>query len=94
VLLTSLIIKGCLCKSEICLRIIGYSSDREKATVLNDYFCSVLTLEDGTCPTFDRRVASNVSISRIDISSNDVFKFITKCKGGMSSGPGGIPQYF
>jgi len=43
---------------------------------------------------FIRRVAGNVSFSRIDIISNDVIRYINKCKNGMSSGPDGIPQYF
>ena len=42
----------------------------------------------------NRRVADNVSFNRIDITSNDVIRYIKKCKNGMSSGPDGIPQYF
>ena len=43
-------------------------NDRDKATALNDYFCSVFTPDDGKCPTFNRRVADNVSFNRIDIT--------------------------
>jgi len=70
------------------------TNDRDKATALNDYFCSVFTSDDGKCPTFNRRVADNMSFNRIDITSNDVIRYIKKCKNGMSSGPDGIPQYF
>ena len=69
-------------------------NDHDKATALIDYFCSVFTSDDGKCPTFNRRVADNVSFNRIDITSNDVIRYIKKCKNGMSSGPDGIPQYF
>jgi len=70
------------------------TADHDKATILNNYFCSVFTLDDGSSPTFNRRVANNVSMNRIDITPNDVLKFIKKCKNGMSSGPDGIPQCF
>jgi len=54
----------------------------------------VFTSDDGKCPTFNRRVADNVSFNGIDITSNDVIRYIKKCNNGMSSGPDGIPQYF
>jgi len=74
-------------------------NDHDKATALNDYFCSVFTSDDGKCPTFNRRVADNVYMcfavfNRIDITSNDVIRYIKKCKNCMSSGPDGIPRYF
>jgi len=70
------------------------TGDHDKATILNNYFCSVFTLDDGSSPTFNRCVADNVSMNRIDITPNDVLKFIKKCKNGMSSGLDGIPQCF
>ena len=40
------------------------------------------------------RVPENKSLSKINVSPNDVIKFLKKCKKGMSSGPDGIPQCF
>ena len=36
----------------------------------------MFTPDDGKCPTFNRRVADNVSFNRIDITSNDVIRYI------------------
>jgi len=55
-------------------------NDRDKAAALNVYFCSVFTSDDGECPAFNRRVADNVSLNRIDITSNDVIRYIKNVK--------------
>ena len=68
------------------------TDDTEKAALLNDYFSSVFTPDNGVSPDFHRRVPSDLSLSSFDISPDIILKFVRKCKTGTSPGPDGIPQ--
>jgi len=52
-------------------------SDVEKAEVLNKYFTSVFTVDNGIFPDFGRRVDKNILINEIDFFSAHIVKVIT-----------------
>jgi len=56
------------------------TDDISKASVLNDYFSSVFTADDGTLPTFNRRVPDNVSLEKIEFSPNVINRAIKSLK--------------
>jgi len=56
------------------------TEDSTKAEVLNDYFCSVFTKDDGVLPIFPKRVTTNVSIGTIDFSPQAVLKALKSIK--------------
>jgi len=75
---------------------VSAQTDAEKAEVLNNFFSSVCTLEDGNCPTFHTVAGSDDGISHIAF---DAAKLIaaarrTKTKSKTSSGPDNYPVLF
>jgi len=70
------------------------TDDTKKAALLNDYFSSVFTRDNGVCPEFKRRLPSGLSLGSFDITPDIILKFVRKCKTGTSPGPDGIPQSF
>jgi hypothetical protein len=66
-------------------------NDKDKAELLNDYFCSVCTLDDGILPQFPRVLQEDVSLESIDFSPVALSRAINKLKNSVSCGPDGIP---
>ena len=69
-------------------------SDVEKAEVLNKYFTSVFTVDNGIFPDFGRRVDKNIFINEIDFFSADIVKVITQMKNVKTADPHGFNNCF
>lgn len=67
------------------------SDNLAKANLLNNYFASVCTVDDGTLPEFDNRVSENVFIDTVCFKPEIVFRCIRMLKPKSSAGPDGIP---
>ena len=65
-------------------------SDIEKANLLNDYFRSVFTQDDGSLPQFPKRSHSS-DICDIDITPTSIRKIVHKVNINSSAGPDGLP---
>ena len=71
------------------------SSDSDKADLLNDYFHSVFTKDDGNLPIFPRRLRDpSHSKSDISISPDIILKILSKLKVNSAAGPDGLPPMF
>jgi hypothetical protein len=70
------------------------TDDYERANLLNNYFASVFTCDNNSCPPFARRVPVDVEFSNIEINEDIVLKSINKLKSGLSCGPDCIPSFF
>ena len=67
--------------------------DCDKANLLNEYFESVFTDDDGSQPHFPSRLQNDCSgISDIRISPEIVFQVLKKCKTNSAAGPTIFPQ--
>ena len=66
-------------------------SDAERADMLNSYFSSVCTTDDGIMPVIKRSVPENVELDFIDFTPSKVCAAIGKLKAGGSCGPDGYP---
>jgi len=62
----------------------------EKAELLNKYFASVFTVDDGSNPTLPSRVANGSGLSSVVFTSYKVFKKLRNLKLGTACGPDGI----
>ncbi|MEW8548488.1 MAG: reverse transcriptase family protein [Candidatus Thiodiazotropha sp.] len=64
--------------------------DDEKVTVLNDYFCSISSIDDAyiALPYFENRTES--SIENISITQSEVTDILSNLKVNKASGPDGI----
>ena len=65
-------------------------SDEEKANILNDYFCSISTIDDSgtSLPIFNER--TNSSLSNLIINVTDVTDVLSSLKVNKAVGPDGI----
>ena len=69
------------------------TDDVEKADLLNDYFQSVFTTDDGTLPPFPSRLGfDNIKISDITISPKIIEKILKKLKTNSAAGPDNLPS--
>ena len=70
-------------------------TDDEKANLLNEYFESVFTIDNGSLPSFPYRL-SGESVLKEDIEINPkiVEKILKKMKTNSSAGPDGLPPIF
>ena len=66
----------------------------EKATLLNEYFCSVFTQDDGKLPPLRRRVSDDVSIENIEFTPARVLKAVNQIKNKRSLDPNGFSPVF
>ena len=66
-------------------------SDQGKAEILNRFYGSVFTLDNGELPPFERRVPPQTFVDSVDLSSLEVLKFAKKLKPKLSKSPDGIP---
>ena len=65
-----------------------------KATLLNNYFASVFTQDDGNRPPFSRRVPQDVSLDNIEFTPARVLKAIKLTKNKRSLDPNGFSSVF
>ena len=65
-------------------------SDQDKATTLNDYFCSLSTIDDLNIelPVFENR--TEISLSHIVITQSEVTDILNTLKVNKATGPDGI----
>ena len=68
------------------------SSDCDKANLLNDYFHSVFTKDNGNLPVFPMRLRDpSPSKCDIAISPDIILKILSKLKVNSAAGPDGLP---
>ena len=63
----------------------------DRAELLNQYFCSVCTQDNGVLPGFPVRVAEGECIDHIVFNRTNVHWAINKLKANMASGADNIP---
>ena len=69
------------------------TSDSDKANLLNSYFQSVFTADDGLLPPFPSRVPpGSPGLSDVDITPAIVLKILRKLKTNSAAGPDGLPS--
>ena len=64
--------------------------DTEKADLLNSYFCSMGTDDNGVASVVERTAPNGVNITNVSFSPHSVKRVIKKMKSGKSSGPDGL----
>ena len=69
-------------------------NDTDKANLLNSYFKSVFTQDDGSLPTFAPRLPDDACISDIQISPDIIYRILKKLKTNSAAGPDGLPPIF
>jgi len=60
-----------------CLKLADGSitnDPKEKADLLNNYFSSVFTVDDGTCPVLPSRITVGESLSSVSSTASKVFR--------------------
>jgi hypothetical protein len=67
------------------------TNDKKKAEMLNDYFCSVGTQDNGILPDFPSVMPSDDVLDTIDFSPVAITRAIAKLKSSTSCGPDSIP---
>jgi len=67
------------------------TDDMSKSNMLNEYFSSVGTVDNGEVPYFPRQVPTNAAIDGIHFDEIIVLRVINKIKPKLSHGPDGIP---
>ena len=71
------------------------TSDVDKANILNNYFQSVFTIDNGLLPTIPSRIPStSPGISDVTISPEIVFRLLSKLKINSAAGPDRLPPIF
>jgi hypothetical protein len=66
------------------------ASDTERANLLNEYFCSTCTEDNGVMPPIQRAVGDSTCIDSICFTEDKVLRAIKKLKPSRSSGPDGF----
>lgn len=71
------------------------TADKDKSNILNEYFCSVCTKDNGITPPFDVDLPFDTSISNIQFDSLKLITAINKLKkkNSLSCGPDGYPVH-
>ena len=69
-----------------------FSYDYDKCNLFNDYFVSVFTIDNGSLPSFPRRV--DTSIASVNFPVDLVFDNISKLPNKLSKTPDGFPALF
>jgi len=78
---------GCLQRPDGSLT----SDSKEKAELLNNFFASVFTVDDGLCPKLSRRISPDgVGLTSISFTESRVAAKLRKLKLTTASGPDGI----
>ena len=68
--------------------------DDQKAELLNQYFKSVFTIDDGIVHPFVSRVHKDDTLSSIVFNPQSVFKIISRLNANSAAGPDGIKPVF
>ena len=69
-------------------------SNHDKCTVLNDYFASVFTADDGLLPEFVPRLSENKSLNCVLFPFDKVLKTLKSLPSKCSKTPDGFPAFF
>ena len=69
-------------------------SNHDKCTVLNDYFASVFTVDDGLLPEFVPRLSENKSLNCVLFPFDKVLKTLKSLPSKCSKTPDGFPAFF
>ena len=69
-------------------------SNHDKCTVLNDYFASVFTADDGLLPEFVPRLSENKSLNSVLFPFDKVLKTLKSLPSKCSKSPDGFPAFF
>ena len=69
-------------------------SNHDKCTVLNDYFASVFTADDGLLPEFVPRLSENNSLNCVLFPFDKVLKTLKSLPSKCSKTPDGFPAFF
>ena len=64
--------------------------DTEKAVLLNSYFCSMGTDDNGVAPVLELTAPNGVNITNVSFTPDSVKRAIKKMKSGRLSGPDGL----
>jgi hypothetical protein len=67
------------------------TSDAEKAELLNSYFVSIGTVDDGACSNVTAAVSPDVSIESITFGVSEIFRELKVLDPKGSAGPDGYP---
>ena len=67
------------------------TSDIDRANLLNDYFTSMCTDDDGNKPPFERIVPDDSNLESVEFTPEIVYAAIKKLKVAGASGPDGFP---
>ena len=78
---------GALCSDDVTV----ITSDTSKAELLNDYFSSTCTRDNGVLPAFDKLVPNDVEFSSVTFTPDNVAKVMRKLNNSTSCGPDGLP---
>ena len=70
-------------------------SDEERANLLNEYFNSVFTKDDGSLPNFPKRIPDSATgICDVFITPTIISNLIQKLRTNSAAGPDGLPPIF
>ena len=70
-------------------------SNEERANLLNEYFNSVFTKDDGSLPNFPKRIPDTATgICDVTINPTIISDLIQKLRTNSAAGPDGLPQFF
>jgi len=67
------------------------TDDIERANLLNDYFVSMCTSDNGIIPDLDRFVPENSNLENIEFTPDNIYAAIRKLRISGASGPDGFP---
>ena len=67
-------------------------ADRDKCSLLNNFFSSVFTIDNGRMPVIRNR--TNLSLSDINFTETMIYEALSKLSSSYSSGPDGFPTIF
>ena len=73
---------------------VHITDDHQKATLMNEYFSSVFTTDDGKTPYFAKQVNDSQSLNFVEFSYVEVIKAIKTLQSKTSRTPDGYPAFF
>ena len=65
-----------------------------KSNIFNEFFSSVFTADNGTVPTFEKRVSENVEFRNVNFTPAIVYAALKRLKPSTSAGSDGLPNIF
>ena len=78
---------GALCNADGSVA----TTDSDKAELLNKYFCTICTKDDGVLQKFDKLVPDDIELNNIEFTPGTVEKVLRRHKKTSSCGPDGLP---